>query len=305
MTSTGKTSTPSSDLELTWNLKDVSTMYIKNPQKRRPYWHVDAKWISGLLLSAALGAALLVFNLVQITAEEPAVEILTLSLASMFNPEGLDQSGDIDTLLKALADSPNGSVKPVKELDIVVWEKDVDGKSPREIRNWFFRQWALPLYHEGPDGLAKLAEDPEMRADIRAGLGPLGWINAQTHQRLQRVFQTTGALSLVLLGILLAFSHRFGRLGSPGTVVLVASLPGVLLFTILNSPLGKLSTTYPGGEDGLWAMLADLVANALPVVMPILLHNYMIFMAVGLGLMLLATLGHLITVPEQGGQVRL
>ncbi len=244
-----------------------------------------------------MSAALLVFNLVQITAEEPAVEILTLTLTNVSSREGLDQGEDLEFMLDNLAASPNGSVRPVKDLDIVVWEKDVEGMSPPEARLWFFRQWAQSLYRQGPEGLDELVSDPGMRA----GLGPLAWINAQTHQRLTRVFQAAGALSLALMGLLLVFSHHFGRLGAPGCVILVSSLPGVLLFSTLSTSLGKVtSTASSGGAGGLSAALASLAANALPVAVPILLHNYMIFMAIGLGFMLLATLGHLISDPQQG-----
>jgi hypothetical protein len=45
-------------------------------------------------------------------------------------------------------------------------------------------------------------------------------------------------------------------------------------------------------------MFSNLAVNALPAVVPILLRNYLIFAAVGLGLILIATLGHLVTNPE-------
>ncbi len=63
--------------------------------KQRPYWHVDAKWIAGLLLFFVLSAGLLVFNLVQITAEGPAVEMVSTAMALAFSQKGLDDETEI------------------------------------------------------------------------------------------------------------------------------------------------------------------------------------------------------------------
>ena len=55
--------------------------------KPRPYWHVDAKWITGILLVFTLSITFLVFNLGQITNAENGVDFLTLMIASVFNQQ--------------------------------------------------------------------------------------------------------------------------------------------------------------------------------------------------------------------------
>ena len=62
-----------------------------------------------------------------------------------------------------IAESPNDTWQPIPSLNIVVREQDIAGLTPREARLWLFRQLAEPLYYEGPQGLASLATDPEMR----------------------------------------------------------------------------------------------------------------------------------------------
>ncbi len=78
-----------------------------------------------------------------------------------------------------------------------------------------FRKLAEPLYYEGPRGLASLTTNPEMRRNMEEGIGPLGFISAATHSKLQKTFFVLAFTSLVPLGLLIFFSYRFGRLGHP------------------------------------------------------------------------------------------
>src|SRR4030067_829815 len=102
------------------------------------------------------------------------------------------------------------------------------------MRLWFFRQLAEPLYYEGPQGLAGLATDPEMRKNMEGGIGPPGFISAATHSKLQKTFYVFGSISLALMGLLVFFSYRFGRLGSPGCVIFLAALPGLIALSMVR-----------------------------------------------------------------------
>jgi hypothetical protein len=267
--------------------------------KPRPYWHVDAKWITGILLLFLLNATFLIFILVQITAAKQGIEILTVILASSFSREGLDQEVDIEIMHQKIAESPDGSWKPIPGLNIVVREQDIAGLSPREIRLWFFRQLAEPIYYGGQQGLANLSTDPEMQKNMEGGLGPLGFINAETHSKLNKVLIVLGLISLSFLGLLVYFSYRFGRLGSPGCVIFLAAVPGLILFSGVRGWLAQAGQN-PNPETEVTTvtlytqMATRLAVDVLPNIVQKALQSYLLLTFLGLGLMLAALIGTLI-----------
>jgi hypothetical protein len=101
--------------------------------KPRPYWHVDAKWITGILLLFLLNITFLMFILVQVTAPEQGIALLTVTLASSFSAKGggMDASGDIEIMHQKIAESPNGEWQPIPGMRIVVREEDIAGKPPQ------------------------------------------------------------------------------------------------------------------------------------------------------------------------------
>jgi hypothetical protein len=109
---------------------------------------------------------------------------------------------------------------------------------------WFFQQWTEPLYYDGPQGLASLITDPEMQKGLEGGVGPLGFISAATHSKLQGVFAASGLVSLFFLGLLIFFSYRFGRLGSSGCVIFLATIPGLVFLSGVRGWIEQ-STQHP------------------------------------------------------------
>lgn len=161
-------------------------MDISATSKPRPYWHVDAKWITGILLLFLLNATFLLFILMLVTAPDMGIDLLTVALASSFSREGLDQKADMEIMHEKIAESPNGEWQPIPSLNIVVREEDITGLTPREMRLWFFRQLAEPIYYEGSQGLANLSTDPDLQNNTETELGLVGFISAETHSKLQR-----------------------------------------------------------------------------------------------------------------------
>lgn len=258
----------------------------------RPYWHIDAKWVAGLLLVVVLSVTLLVFNLVQITAERPATEIIATVMATLFSRHGLDDESEIAQMRSALRASPDGTLQPIPGLPIVIREKDIAGLSPRQIRLYAFRQLATPLYRGGAAGLAAQISDPEARQSLAGGIGFLELFTLKTHRVLRRVFLVLVGVCLLLLVPLIFFSYRFGRLGSPGVVLFAASLPGAAFSVLLWMAVRNQEVSaVPGEEEGLTGMLSAMLANVLPHIAPIMARNYLIALALGFGLMLLAVLG--------------
>ncbi len=185
-------------------------------------------------------------------------------------------------------------MQPIPGLRLTVRGADIAGLSPREARLWLFRQLAEPLYRGGPAALAGLADDPEMRQAISAGVGALAFFSAETHEALKGVLTILAIPCLVLLIPLVGFSHRFGRIGSPGCVLALASLPGALVFGFLTRAVQPIPRPSLGEEAGLSGMAGYLASNLVPLVAAPMARNYLIALALGVGLMLLAILGSLV-----------
>lgn len=193
---------------------------------------------------------------------------------------------------QALRASPDGTFQPMPGLPVVIREKDIVGLSPRQIRLYVFRQLAVPFYHKGVAGLTAEISDPVVRQSFAGGIGLLELFTLKTHQSLCRVLLVLLGICLLLLIPLVFFSYRFGRLGSPGVALFVATLPGATISGLLWMAVQHQETPAPPGEAGGLTRLANyMLANVLPHVALIMVRNYLIALTLGLALMLLAILG--------------
>jgi hypothetical protein len=265
-------------------------MSAENTSKPRPYWHVDAKWITGLLLTFVVSVTVLIYGLVQITAEEPAVNTLTYALALMYSRNGLDDETEVAVMRQMIQASPDKTIQPLPNLDITISEQDIEGLTPREVRLFFFRKWAEPIYQDGIKGLAALSTTPGAESEIIQGGAIFNVLTRKTHESLRQALVIAAAITLTLLIPLIYFSYRFGRIGSPGCVAFVASLPGALLFTFIALAV-KPANDLPAEDAGITGMTGYLLSNLLPPLAQIVSRSYLIVLALGGGLLLLAVLG--------------
>lgn len=268
-------------------------MTLEAEPKPRPYWHVDAKWIAALLLTFVLGLTLVAFSLVQATAEKPAVDALSMALAVSLSGKGLDDETEIAEMRQRLAASPNGELQPLPGLNLTVREDDLAGLTGRQARLFFFRKLAVPIYREGGEGMAGLADDPEMRAAVSQGVGLLSLFSLETHLLLQRVFSILAVVSLALAVPLVYFSYRFGRLASPGCVLVVASLPGAAILAFLGWAFHP-PAAPTSGEAGITERIGALAAEVVPALAQLVARTFLYALALGLLLIVLSFVGALV-----------
>lgn len=94
-------------------------------------------------------------------------------------------------------------------------------------------------------------------------------------------------LNITLMLIpLVVFSFRFGRLGSPGCVLFFACLPGALIFSLFGLAVQPDATPVEAG--GLSGVLSYWGRDVLPSLARTIDQSYLVFLALGVGLMLLA-----------------
>jgi hypothetical protein len=263
-------------------------------KKPRPYWHVDAKWISGICLLLLLSFTSLVFIVWQVTDRPTGTTLLTTLLASTFSYQngGLDADSDIKIMRAMIANAPNKEWQPSPGMEIIVHEADIAGKTPREVRMWFFRQLAEPLYDEGAQGLASLITDPALKKGVEENAKPLSFISAETHSKLRGILVASGVASLVLLGLLVIFSYRFGRIGSPGWVIFLVAAPGLLLWGALRGGLTQLAQNPPAAaQQEAVKYYTQLAVDVLPVIVEKAVQVYTFLILFALGLIVIALIG--------------
>lgn len=233
----------------------------------RPHWHVDLKWLFGILAVLAISVSLIVGGLSMITRRTTAIDITSTTIALLFSPEGLDNESNIEIIRGQLTRGVN-SIQPFPGLDIQVTENDLEGKTPREIRLHIFRQIAEPLYDEGIDGLTRLAVNEKIAETIEKDASLLSFMTASVHKRIFRIAIIMTIVSLLLLVPVVWFSKRFGRLFSPGTILILASLPWVVALFVAGLALPATeSLVAPPGGSTLSETVSYIAANTLPDVL--------------------------------------
>ena len=262
-------------------------------ERTRPHWHVDAKWIAGILSALVLALALFSLSAARATERETAVEVLALGMANMFSDSGLDDETEVEAFRAILAADPDGRMEPVPGLGIEVSAEDLEGLSAREARLHFFRLVAEPLYEGGADELARQATDPGIRAEIEEGMGPFGLLSADTHETLASLAYLSGFLSLLLLIPLVYFSHGAGRATSPGAVLAGVSFPGVITLRIASASLAEGSASPPSGES-MGAMVAHIARSSLSPAVKAASDTYSAVFAVGVALLVTAAIWGLV-----------
>ena len=141
--------------------------------------------------------------------------------------------------------------------------------------------------------MAELAGDAETRAAVSQGVGVASFFSLKTHLLLQRAFTILAVASLALALPLIYFSYRFGRLASPGCVLIVASLPGAALLAFFGWAF-RPPPAAPSPEGGMSDRLGALVVEVVPPLAQLLARTFLYALAFGLLLMMLSFVGALI-----------
>jgi hypothetical protein len=261
-------------------------MKTQTQPKPRPYWHVDAKWISGIGLFFALGLTLLLFNLTAITDREFATRSTATLVASLFSKEGLDDDSGLAEFRQKVNDTPGDTVVPIPQFPwLTLTKQDALTLGPRELRIKIFSQLTTPIYDKGLDGAAaQFTSNPAEQKEFKKNATLLGLFTSETHKTLKKMFTIVSIVAAVLLAAVIYFSAGWGRLVSPGLLLLVVALPGALFSLILAHP--------PQDGDAPFAALPKELTDTLS---SNLSHSYLYAALLGVFLLVAALIGKTIT----------
>ena len=256
-------------------------------RRPRPYWHVDAKWIAGILLFFSLGACLLFYNLATLTERNQAVNLSTSLAASLFSQNSLGSSSGLDELRQLAAQSKTATISPIPELpNLKIPTQDVLTLNPADLRAAILSRISGSIYDLGVEAAAaQLVANPDQRQQFTNQAGSLGLLTKSTHDLFRGLWLAAALLSLILLGLVIYFSAGWGRLLSPGVVLLAVSPIGSLL------GLGLLYA--PSGQTVLQSVIPPSLA---PMLGTSLSHSYGYAFVLGIVLVVAAFFGKVVSV---------
>lgn len=258
--------------------------------KPRPYWHVDAKWICGLLLVFFLTGSLFTASLAYLTNEENGPRLAALVIGSVFI-RGDERQLKADA--RAELAKQGGVLHPIPSMpSVTITEKDLN-LSATDIKLKVFMPLTEIVYQNGVEGAAtKLAKTPEEKQKFINDAYMLKFFTLSTNRALNKFSTITILVSAFLLLGVIYFSTRWGRLANPGLLLLMISLPGSLLGLIASHPSKNAANGSALGF--LPSDIGQQIGNAFS-------HSYVKVTVVGLVLLLAAAIGRLVTAMTKKG----
>lgn len=265
-----------------------------DPTKPRPYWHVDLKWLCALVLVAALAVTLPVTAAYRLTAKGPATDLIAYTFAGMTSPQGIDSEEGIGEIKARVLKNGSETVS-IAGIEVVFTAEDFNTLSPRELRLKVFRAFANRFYDQGARGFAKSQGFDEATADKFENDATLtSAFSAEAHKRVGTVLFWMVLVDLLTLAAVVYFSRRFGRLVTPGLVLLLVGLPGILFAAIASQNpevTGTARSESPADQFGMLSLFASYVA---PLVVPHFAGVYMSVLISGASLLVLAGAGKIV-----------
>ena len=251
-------------------------------------WRMNAKWLFGLLCLAAIIVAAVLYSASKPTERDVSTSIFSSILISLAkDDEGAEAFEEYQALAVANPDEDftiEGITLPIKGRELI-------GLSYDEAVELVIGRIAEILYTDGPDAVEQFFTDTSVAGseESAAGegeefnLGPFVILTQDTHDLIRRIFTFSLIPVLVLAALLVFFSRRFGRLGSPGVVLAVGAAPFALLWLIAKG------ATNNAGQDGVEGALAEALAPMAGE----LSTTFLWLLAIGVALVLASVVGHI------------
>lgn len=243
------------------------------------------------MLIVVLVAALPVVALYRLTAKGPATKTLSYTMAGLTSPEGIDSNSGIKSIKEKVAQKGSETIQ-IGGIPVTFTAEDVNNLSPRELRLKVFGTFADRFYDQGASGLIQSQGLDESAAEkFKKDSSLISFFTKSAHQQLQKIAGGLVLASLLLAGAAVYFSNRFGRLVSPGLVLLLVGLPGALFAAISSSHPEVSGTARSEGATSTTSMLTTFSSFVTPLVMPYFASTYLFALILGFVFLLSAGVG--------------
>jgi hypothetical protein len=248
----------------------------------RASWLVDAKWVTGLLCLFCVLAAGFLYSVTALTGRETATGIFTATVGGTVNSQLSDE--EYASVSAAAAASPDAEYN-VGATTLTVKGSELTGISKDQAVALVVSRIAVVHYEQGPDAAETLitASGEDGR---QFSIGPVRPLTKKTHDSVRPYYLGLAGAALGLIAPLVFFSRRFGRLGSPGVVLMVGSAPFALAWHLLDNAAAGITE-----EKGVFA---SALAAAIRTPAADLSGTFTRLLFLGAGMTGAAIVGHIV-----------
>ncbi len=249
---------------------------METKNKIRPHWHINAKWMIGLVLVPIFALTFFAFNLFMLTNRENGIKTSANIISALYSPHS-NVAQSLIAVRQAIEKSPDKSFYPFPDKSIKITASDLNKYSGEELKNKLYTQLAASIYD---------SEDSSLKS-----VGFLFAFTKAGHAFISKIFFILLPVTLVLLALVIYFSAGFGRLVTPGIIALLVGTPLTLILTLLQKSEGP--STVPAANAG-WSQMALFIVRSLIPQFELLRKNYLLLTLVGLGLIAASIIGVII-----------
>jgi len=203
----------------------------------RASWKVDLKWVFGLIcvVSALIGG--LLYSFASIASHDTATALFMGAVGGFASSRISDEQ--YAAIQAAAAQDPNTAVT-LPGIASPLPGPAVAGHTKEEAVKLALQSVAETNYEQGSDAAnAMLALNDEDGGQFN--IGPLGILTRKNHDGAAKYARIFGAVALVGGALAVVFSSRFGRIGTPGILLIISTAPLALVWTFISSRVGSVS----------------------------------------------------------------
>jgi NADH:ubiquinone oxidoreductase subunit 6 (subunit J) len=295
----------------------------ENRRKKRPYWYVDAKWICGIIFLVLFIAGILFLNISQMISKKNVIDTATGNIESsieeeiskFFDSTGRPLTQDREMILGALTVAK----EKTKELDNKVRKSTED--TGQSLMSSYFQIFQNPLnfgkkianilaykieglmYSRVSGALNSASEkitaldlkDVNVKDKIMAEIAIPKVYSEKQYLRYRNDAIICLVIALLFLIVATHFSSGFGRLSTPGFLILMATLPGFLILMSFDKYLRtSLLNDYTNSDSKIVSILSTSILDAFKSQANSLFTVYKYLFIFALVLLVLGILGSFI-----------
>jgi hypothetical protein len=248
----------------------------------RASWLVDAKWVAGLICLFCLLVSGILYSVTALTGRETATGMFTATVGGTVNSQLSDE--EYAAVSAAAAANPTAEYN-VGATTVMVKGSELAGLSKDQAVALVVSRIAVVHYEQGPDAAEALitASGEDGR---EFSIGPVRPLTKNTHDAVHPYYVGFGLAAIALAAPLVFFSRRFGRLGSPGLVLIIGSAPFALAWHLLDNAAAGVTE-----EKGVFA---SALAAAIRTPAADLSSGFTRLLYLGAGMTGTAIVGHIV-----------
>lgn len=289
-------------------------------KKQRPNWFVDLKWVFSLLFILFFVSGLLIFNFSQIVSRKNVVDQMTANiqyslqeklndffqLANQFLKTNenyvkiilSEAKTELDKLAqdseKASQEIEHGNgekIQPIKGLSFSIDKNQID-KYSKQIETAIYKEIASSLQNIQDKGLTNAADREQWQKELTEKINFPKIYSAELHRKYIIISSLLFFISFILFFGAVFFSFKWGRIFTPGLLILITSIPG---FYILNRAENYLINSYleslQDSNNFLIQIFAQAIYDAFDQQISSIYLVYKVLLIIGIILIIVALIG--------------